>query len=88
MLADIRNKFTDLEALAVMDQYHIIGVTESWLDTSNRDYIAEFELPGYTIFSFERENRIGGGVILYVHSSLHPTSIKTEPINGVDTVFI
>ncbi|ORD93263.1 RTJK, partial [Enterospora canceri] len=71
-----------------MDQYHIIGVTESWLDTSNRDYIAEFQLSGYTIFSCERENRIGGGVILYIHSSLHPISIKTEPINGVDTVFI
>ena len=71
-----------------MDHYHIIGVTESWLDMSNRDYIAEFQLSGYTIFSCERENRIGGGVILYIHSSLHPISIKIEPINGMDIVFI
>ena len=53
-----------------------------------RLYIAEFQLSGYIIFSCERENRIGGGVILYIHSSLHPISIKTEPTNGVDTVFI
>ena len=84
----LRNKFEDLEALAAMDQYDIIGVTESWLDTSNRDFIAEYNLPGYTIFSCERENRTGGGVILYVHNNLQPVSMKTESIKNVDTVFI
>ena len=71
-----------------MENYHIIGVTESWLDTSNVDFIAEFKLPGYTTFSCERKNRIGGGVILYIRSTLHPVSVKTETITNVDTVFI
>jgi len=70
-----------------MDYYHIIGVTESWLQMSNRDFIAEFKLPGYAIFSFERENRNGRGVI-YIHSTLHPISVKTETVTKVDTVFI
>ena len=54
----------------------------------SRDYIADFQLPGYTTFSCERDNRIGSCVILHIHSSLNPISIKTEPINAVDTVFI
>ena len=84
----LRNKFEDLEVLAAMEKYHIIGVTESWLDTSNRDFIAEYNLPGYTIFSCERENRVGGGVILYIHNSLHPTLVKTETVTNVDIIFI
>ena len=84
----LRNKFEDLEALASMETYHVIGVTESWLDTSNRDFIAEYSLPNYTIFSCERENRIGGGAILYVQNSLHPTLVKTENVDKIDTIFI
>ena len=34
------------------------------------------------------ENRIGGGVILYIHNLLHAISLKTETIANVDTVFI
>ena len=71
-----------------MENYHVIGVTESWLDTSSRDFIAEYSLPDYTIFNCERVNRVGGGAILYVHNSLHPTVVKTENINNIDTVFI
>ena len=71
-----------------MDNYHVIGVTESWIDTSNRDFIAEYSLPEYAIFSCERENRVGGGAILYVHNSLYPTLAKTEKVNNIDRVFI
>ena len=71
-----------------MDHYHIIGITESWLDTTNRDFIAEFKLPGYTTFSCERENRVGGGVILYIKSTLNPISVKTGTITNVNTVFV
>ena len=84
----MRNKFEDLETLAAMDLYHVIGITESWLDTSNRDFIAEFSLPGYSIFSCERENRMGGGVILYVHNSLQPSLVKTEAVTNADTLFV
>ena len=84
----MRNKFEDLETLAATDLYHIIGVTESWLDTSNRDFLAEFNLPGYSIFSCERENRMGGGVILYVHNSLQPSLVKTDEVPNVNTLFV
>ena len=84
----LRNKFSDLEELVATENYHIIGVTESWLNTEQRDFIAEFKLPGFSIFSCERENRIGGGVILYVRNSLHPFAVKKEIISKVDVVFV
>ena len=71
-----------------MDLYHVIGITESWLDTSNRDFIAEFSLPGYSIFSCERQNRMGGGVILYIHNSLEASLVKTETVTNVDILFV
>ena len=68
----LRNKFTDLEALAATEDYHVIGVTESWLNTASRDFLAEYQLPGYVLFSCERKNRAGGSVLLYVKACLHP----------------
>ncbi len=34
----IRNKFPDLEALVATDEFQIISVTESWLNTNQRDF--------------------------------------------------
>ena len=84
----LRNKFEDLQVLAATDNYDIIGVTESWLNTENRDFLAEYKLPGFTILSCERANRIGGGVILYIRSTLNPLSVKTETVANVDQVYI
>ena len=74
----IRNKFTDLEALAASDEYHIIGISESWLDTLNRDFLAEYNLPGYSLFSCERNSKLGGGVILFVKDNLQISFIDMK----------
>ncbi len=66
----IRNNFLDLEALEATVEYHIIGVTETWHNTHQRDFQAEYSLPGYVMFNCERVNRSGGGVLLYVKVSL------------------
>lgn len=84
----IRNKFHDLEALAASEDLHIVGITETWLDTVNRDLLAEYNLPGYSMFSCERKNRLGGGVLLYVKASLQPTFLDKKKINNVDTIFL
>ena len=34
----LRNKFSDLEALAISEEFHIIGISESWINTENRDF--------------------------------------------------
>ncbi len=45
-----------LEELAVTEKFDIIAITESWLNTKDRDFLAEYDLPGYSIFSCDREN--------------------------------
>ena len=74
--------------LAATDHFHVIGVTESWLNTENRDFIGEYILPGFTIFNCERPNKTGGGVILYIRNTLNPISVKTETVNNVDAVYV
>ena len=74
----IRNKFTDLEPLGASEEYHIIGISESWLDTLNRDFLAEYNLPGYSLFSCERNNKLGGGVILFVKDNLQISFIDMK----------
>ena len=39
----LRNKFSDLEALATSEDCHIIAVSDSWFKTENRDFLAEYD---------------------------------------------
>ena len=71
-----------------MEDYDIIGVTESWIDTSNRDFLAEYSIQGYTLFSCEREHREGGGVLIYVKTNLHPFAKPVKKMNNIDVTFI
>ena len=64
----LRNELLDLEAKS--EDFHIIAVSESWINTENRDFLAEYNLPSYSIFSCERQNKKGGGVLFYVKASL------------------
>ncbi|NEQ69831.1 MAG: hypothetical protein F6K21_30935 [Symploca sp. SIO2D2] len=82
----LRNKFDDLRALNQTSQYDIIAVTESWLNLKTKEFESEYKIPGYTLFHNDRVIGIGGGVILYVKSSLCPLVKNFEfpdPVNGV-----
>ena len=50
----LRNKYINLETLTANGEYHNIGVAETWINTENRDYLAEYQLPGYTLVPSER----------------------------------
>ena len=45
-------------------------------------------MPGYTPFSCERQNRLGGGVLMYVKASLHPIQVHKEIIDNLDITII
>ena len=64
----LRNKFTNLEALATSEEFHIIDISESWMNTENREFL-EYNLPSYSMFSYERQHK-KGGVLFYVKTSL------------------
>jgi len=59
----------------------IVGVTESWANDSILD--CELQLHGYQLFRCDRpsDNR-GGGVLLYVRSSLAPIEFHTKSQYG------
>ena len=84
----LRNKFSDLEALAALEDYDVIGITETWLNTDRRDYLAEYSLHGYKMFNCERANRAGGGVLLYVKASLQPLMKEMPKVDNVDSVTV
>ena len=83
----IRDKFLDLRALVATENPDLVAITESWLKTSSRDFEGEFEIPGYQLFHKDRNNKEGGGVLLYVKNSINAVdcSIASEyEILGVD----
>ena len=74
--------------MVCMEEYDVIGVTESWINTVNRDFLAEFSIPGYSLFSCERNEREGGGVLLYVKTNLHPIAKSTTKIDNINASYI
>ena len=57
--------------LSLMDNKStIIGLSETWLHSDNVDL---YEIPEYTSVHVTRPSKKGGGVLLYVHSSLVST---------------
>ena len=84
----MRNKFTDMEEVVFTENYDIIGVTETWLNTESRDFLAEYTLPGYTVFEKSRTNRNGGGVLLYVKEHLNPVQLPKSEIANVDSLYL
>ena len=53
----LRNKFSDLEALATPEKFHIIGVSESWINTENKAFLEDYNLPNYSISSCKLQNK-------------------------------
>ena len=41
------------EEILLADNYDIIGITESWLNTEDTDFLAEYNIPGFTMFEKE-----------------------------------
>ena len=74
----IINKKSELDFLVADIDPHVIGITESW---ANEDIVdAELALTGYVMFRKDRQERRGGGVILYVKESIqaYEITLKSE----------
>jgi hypothetical protein len=71
----MRHKFRKFAATVLCDSLDIIAITETWLKTGNRDYIGEYSLPGYNILNRDRENRAGGGLMIYIKNNINITEV-------------
>ena len=84
----LRNKFEDMEEVVFSENYDVIGITETWLNLENRDFLAEYKLPGYTIFEKSRTDKKGGGTLLYVKEHLKPVQLTKPQIPNVDSLYV
>uniref|UniRef100_A0A803JLE9 MORN repeat-containing protein 4 n=1 Tax=Xenopus tropicalis TaxID=8364 RepID=A0A803JLE9_XENTR len=65
----LSGKLGELQAIACIENYDLIGITETWWDEK---CAWTMNLNGYTLFRRDREIKKGGGVCLYVKSDLKP----------------
>ena len=56
--------------------------------TQKIDFSAEFSIPGYNLYSSERHQRKGGGVLLYIESTLHPLALSKQAIENINSMYI
>ena len=83
----IRNKFLEFVAMLTLEKPDVVGITESWVRTSDRDFEGEFAISGYQMYHKNRADRAGGGVMLYVRDSLKVCNTITtsdHELLGVD----
>ena len=69
----IVNKMSELELLITDEQPDILGISETWLNSSISESELNFE--GYTVFRKDRDDVVkhrGGGVALYIRNILNP----------------
>lgn len=70
------NTFDDLRDYILMQDLDIVGITETWL----KPHIISraVEIPGYTLFRADRDERRGGGVAFYVRLGIHCNSLMNN----------
>ncbi|GAB0182398.1 hypothetical protein GRJ2_000705100 [Grus japonensis] len=61
------NEQEELETCVCLQGYDIIGITETWWDSS---YDWSVGMEGYRLFRKDRQGRQGGGIALYVNDQL------------------
>ena len=75
----LRNKKDELISYIVEENLDIICITEAWVNEEKfRESRKEYEVDGYIMYLYQRDSRIGGGVVIYVKNS-----ITSSQVNGI-----
>lgn len=84
-IRSIRNKFKDTILPVILgNEYDILAFVETWLNCTYRDFISEYNAPGFDLFYDERVEKNGGGVLCYVKKKIGATHLKTNKIEGIE----
>ena len=71
----MRNKQEELETIVLLENYHLIAITETWWDES---YDWNAALDGYRLFRRDRRGRRGGGIALYIKKTLQSEELSLK----------
>ncbi len=82
------NKRDELVTYALSENPDIISITETWINPSDKHLISEVSIPGYNMFLKCRENRKGGGVILYVKDTISATEIEKVNRPAYESIYV
>lgn len=75
--------------MACVEKPDIIAITETWINTKDKDFLTEFEIEGYSVYHKDRIGRKGGGVAVYAKNSLKSyvcSTVKSHDNN--ETVWV
>ena len=81
-------KRDELITYAKSENPDIISITETWLNISAKHLISEVSIPGYNMFLNCRENKRGGGVIMYVKDNINATEISRPSTPSYEAVYV
>ena len=73
-------KIDELIALIHMENFDVIALNETWLDTQNKHLLAEVAIRGYLVFHVDKPTPTGrgGGSIMYVKNTLNTIERKSS----------
>ena len=73
----LRNKFSELLASINENKYDLVCIVESWVNVNMfGDFHSEYEIAGYKMLIYERDQRVGGGVIVYAKNNLNISELN------------
>jgi hypothetical protein len=71
------NKLDELRVRILERKPHIVAITETWLTPAIID--SEIHIPGYQIFRRDREERNGGGILVYTVEKISAMKVASAP---------
>ena len=75
-----RQRIEEIIALIQVENFDIIVLNETWLDTQNKHLLAKVTIHGYKAFHVDKPTPTGtgGGLIMYVKNTLNPLERKSS----------
>ena len=85
----IRNKKDTFLAEIKTVQPDIVAVTETWLNTNNKDFVGEYTITGYNLLNHDRLHKRGGGTLLYIKNDIKFVETSKHILNNnYEMIFI
>ncbi len=84
----IIKKRDELLAYVMTEKPDIVSITETWLNINDNHLLSEVNIPGYNMFLNCRENKKGGGVMLYIKDKICATEIHKEKRSAYESVYV
>ena len=81
-------KIVELIALIQVENFYVMALNETWLDTQNKHQLADVAMHGYKVFHVDKPPPTGrgGGSIMNVKNSLNPIERKSSSTCTIEII--